>query len=98
MTNDRLTKSELVDDIAKETGLTKVDVRKVIAELQESIIAAVANGQAVTLTRFMSFTPHVREEAPWTNPATGEKTTIDEKQIVKLSALAYFKDRVADRK
>lgn len=95
MTADRLTKSELVDELADETGLTKVDVRKVLTQLQESVITAVADGRSVTLTRFMSFTPQLREESPWTNPGTGEKTVIPEKQIVKLTALENFKERVA---
>lgn len=98
MTADRLTKSELVDELATKTGLTKVDVRKVITEFQESVISAVSEGRSVTLTRFVSFTPQIREESPWTNPATGEPTIIPEKQVVKLTALEYFKERVEQKK
>lgn len=95
MATDRLTKSELVDEIAQGANLSKADARRAIAQLQESIINAVAEGKSVTLTRFVSFAPQVREEREWTNPSTGESTTLPEKNLVKVTALASFKDRVA---
>lgn len=94
MNEKRLTKSELVTQIASETGLTKADVRRVIGSMQENIIDAVSQGKRVTLTNFMSFVAETRNGRQMVNPRTREEMFVKEHQIVRSTALKDFADRV----
>lgn len=94
-TNDRLTKSRLVDEVAAKTGLTKVAVEKTITEVQNSIIEAVSDGKRVTLSNFVSFTPSIRKPRKMLNPKTKKLMDVREKQIVKVSVLEHFEEKVS---
>ena len=44
-----MTKAELVDKLASEGGITKVQANKVLGALVEAVIAAMTSGEAVML-------------------------------------------------
>jgi len=96
MAKDKLTKSDLVNKIAADTGLSKVSVERTMASLQENIIQAVVDGKSVTLSNFVSFTPSVRNgRDEWVNPRNKKVMKVKEKTIVKAKPLKAFLDRVA---
>lgn len=88
-----LTKAELLDTVHEKVGtLTKVDVNRVVAALQETIIETVAGGAKVSLTGFASFEPYTSAERQGRNPRTGETIIIPEKPSVKIKPLKVFKE------
>ncbi len=50
-----MTKTELINQVAEDTGLTKIDVGKVLDVTINTIIDAVKGSDKVTLTGFGTF-------------------------------------------
>jgi DNA-binding protein HU-beta len=90
-----MNKGELVDIVAKKTGITKKDVDNVISVTVNSIMEAVANGDKVTLVGFGSFEPRERKEREGRNPKTGEPMKIPATTVPAFSAGKLFKEQVA---
>lgn len=90
-----MNKGELVDQVAKETGVTKKDVDKVISATVDAIMAAVAEGDKVTLVGFGSFESRDRKEREGRNPKTGDPMKIPATKVPAFSAGKLFKEKVA---
>jgi len=76
-----LNKSELIEEIASRTGLTKRSVAVVLDTFTEAVIDSLARGEKVTLTGFGSFVIKKRKTRQGVNPRTGEKIAIKAKEI-----------------
>jgi DNA-binding protein HU-beta len=87
-------KSELVDSIAEGAGLSKADAERALNALIESVQAAVASDDKVTLPGFGSFSRSSRAARTGRNPRTGEPVQIAASKGVKFSAGAAFKSAV----
>lgn len=92
-----MNKSELIDTIAEEAGLTKADAAKALDALTGAIVDAVANGDAVSLIGFGTFKASARAAREGKNPKTGEKLSIAATTVPKFSAGANFKAAVASK-
>lgn len=79
-----MNKSELIDAIAQEAGLTKVDARKALDAFINVVGKSLAKGDKVGLVGFGSFTVQMREARDGRNPATGAKITIPAKKVIKF--------------
>jgi DNA-binding protein HU-beta len=79
-----MNKSELIDHVAKGTGLTKVDAKKAIDCYHETIYDALKAGQRVEILGFGSFSVASREARTGRNPKTGEALTIQAKTVAKF--------------
>lgn len=90
-----MNKGELVDKVAHATGITKKDVDKVISSTVDAVMAAVADGDKVTLVGFGSFEPRERKAREGRNPKTGEPMTIQATVVPAFSAGKLFKEKVA---
>ena len=80
-----MNKQELVEKIAKDTGLTKTDS----AAALESTLAAIQKGakkESVQLVGFGTFKTVARKARTGVNPATGAKIKIPAKKVFKFSA------------
>ena len=80
-----MTKADLVDDVAKNSGLTKKDAEVVIETVLESIKEALKSGQKVELRGFGSFRLRERNPRKGRNPKTGETVHVPAKRV------PYFK-------
>lgn len=70
-------KEDLVDNVATKTGLTKVESRKAINAVLDSISEALINGDDhVQLIGFGTFFVRQRNARKGRNPQTGEEITI----------------------
>jgi len=87
-------KSELVDSIAEGAGLSKADAERALNAFIESVQAAVASDDKVTLPGFGSFSRSSRAARTGRNPRTGEPVQIAASKGVKFSAGAAFKSAV----
>ena len=71
-----MNKAELVEAIAKETGLTKAKSGEVVASIVNNITEALKNGEKVSLVGFGTWSTTKRAERKGRNPKTGEEITI----------------------
>lgn len=89
-----MNKSELVDKVAAQANLTKVDASAALDAAVNVIMDAVAAGDTVTLVGFGSFKAAARAAREGRNPKTGESMTIPAGVAPKFSAGATFKAKV----
>ena len=89
-----MNKSELVEQIAKEVELPKVQVAKLVDAFTETIINALKNGDDVRLVGFGSFSVTDRKAREGKNPQTGEKIKIPAKKVAKFKPGQNFADQV----
>ena len=82
-----MNKTELIDQIADRTGISKKDVGAVIDGLFVEVSQVVAKGdEKVTIPGFISFEQVSRKARKGFNPQTGEPITIPEATAVKVTA------------
>ncbi len=79
-----MNKTQLIDGIAKEAGLTKVDSKKALEACVKVVTESLAKGDKVSLVGFGSFSVTMREAREGRNPATGKKITIPAKKVIKF--------------
>ena len=77
-----LTKKDLVLDVAKDTGITQVDVKRVIQRTLDRVVDSLKEGKTIELRNFGVF--KVRQRAPrrGRNPKTGEEVPVPPKRVV----------------
>ncbi len=90
-----MNKSDLINKIADNSGLTKKDSEKAVSACLDSIQEALSNGGKLTLTGFGTFTVEKRKERKGRNPQTGDEITIPENRVVKFRAGKNLKDKVS---
>ena len=81
-----MNKAELIDAIAAESGLSKVDAKKAL----DGFVAATANalnaGDKISLVGFGSFSVSNRAARTGRNPQTGKEINIASKNVVRFKA------------
>lgn len=77
-----LTKRDLVIAVSKETGITQVDVKRVVHDVLHQIIETLKAGNTIELRNFGVF--KVRQRAPrrGRNPKTGQEVPVPPKRVV----------------
>lgn len=81
-----MNKSELIDAIAAEAGLTKADAKKSLDAFIKATSGALKGGERVALVGFGSFAVSQRNARTGRNPQTGKEITIPAKNIIKFKA------------
>jgi len=66
-----MTKAELIDDIAKRSGLSRAQSKLALDAFVSSVTAQLKKGEEVRLVGFGSFTPVARAAGMARNPRTG---------------------------
>jgi DNA-binding protein HU-beta len=89
-----MNKAELVDAIATETKLTKVDSKKALDAFMKATSGALKSGQRVALVGFGSFSVVKRSARTGRNPQTGKAIKISAKNVVKFAPGAELKTLV----
>ncbi len=87
-------KVELVEAVAKEAGLTKVDAAKAIDATFEEIKKALAKGDKLPLVGFGTFAVSKRSAREGRNPRTGETVKIAARKAVTFKAGSALKEAV----
>lgn len=87
-----MNKVELVAEIAKNTGLTKVDSERATEALLNTVAAALKKGDEVRLVGFGTFSVASREATTGRNPRTGEEIKIAASKQPKFKAGKVLKD------
>ena len=77
-----LTKKDLVLSVAKDTGITQVNVKRVVQRTLDHLVENLKEGKTIELRNFGVF--KVRQRAPrrGRNPKTGEEVPVPPKRVV----------------
>ncbi|MBF0453326.1 MAG: HU family DNA-binding protein [Magnetococcales bacterium] len=90
-----MNKSELVDSVAAETGLTKVQSAEAVDAVINSIQSTLKAGDQVSLVGFGTFLVTDRAARVGRNPRTGEEIKIPAAKLPKFRPGKGLKDAVA---
>jgi DNA-binding protein HU-beta len=96
-----MNKTELIDKIAKKTGLTLRDSRGVVeaifsTSLKDGILAGeLAAGRKIQITGFGTFVTRKRKKRMGRNPQTGAAITIPATKFPAFAAGKALKTRIA---
>jgi DNA-binding protein HU-beta len=89
-----MNKAELIDAIASESGLTKVDSKKALDGFVSAVKKALKENQKVSLVGFGTFSVSERGERTGVNPATKQSITIAAKKVAKFKAGSELSDAI----
>ena len=90
------TKADLVNAIADKTGMTKYETESVVDSLFESIIDSLKAGKRIEIRGFGSFNIRHKNLREARNPRTGEKVTVDPKNVPTFKISREFKHAVSE--
>ena len=90
-----MSNAELVEKIAEQAKLTKVDAERAVDAFINVVSASLKAGDDVTLVGFGTFTTGDRAERQGRNPQTGAVITIAAKKVVKFKPGKALKEEVA---
>jgi nucleoid DNA-binding protein len=92
-----LTQTQLADEVAQRTGMSRTEAKNVLAALDEIVLEQIADAEKVKIGSVVQLEVRVRpatKERPGRNPATGEEIMISAKPAsvaVKARPLAKAK-------
>lgn len=76
-----MTKADIVDEIAKATGLTKIETKAVVDGVFASVIDAISQGKRIELRGFGVFKHKSRKPRMARNPKTGELVPLEKRYV-----------------
>ena len=89
-----MTKSDFVEKVAVESGLSKKDAGTAVDAVIRSIEGALKNGEDVSFTGFGKFHVANRGAREGRNPRTGETMTIAASRVPRFTAGSGLKKAV----
>ena len=89
-----MTKAELVELIASQSGVSKKDTGMVVNMILENIGRALCGGDKVELRGFGSFKVKSRRSRTARNPRTGDSVQVPSKQVPYFKASNDLKARL----
>ena len=93
-----MNKSELVDAIAADSGLTRADAGRALDSYVGTVNKTLKKGDEVAITGFGKFSVVKRAARVGVNPRTGEKVKIKASKAPKFTAGASLKQSVSPKK
>jgi len=90
-----MTLEELVNAVAKETGMTKANANKAVHALLHAIEKALAGGERVAIAGFGVFEVTERAARKGRNPRTGETIEIAPTKAVRFRPGKTLRDAVS---
>ena len=92
-----MTKSELVDQVADRSDLTKVQAARAIDAVLDTVQDTLRRGSEVTLSGFGRFHVAARGARQGVNPRTGERIQIAAARVPRFTAGSGLKSAVRGR-
>jgi len=90
-------KAELVEKLAKETGLTKKDARAALDGVVNVITKALSKSEPVIITGFGKFETRKRKATTRMNPQTGQRIKTPAKTVPAFKAGKNLKEIVSKK-
>ena len=94
----QMNKSQLIDAIAADSGLTKADSARATDSLLDTVTKTLKKGDEVSISGFGKFSVVKRAARQGVNPRTGERVKIKASKAPKFSAGASLKQAVSPKK
>jgi DNA-binding protein HU-beta len=92
-----MNKGQLKDAVAEAAGISGADAERALDAVLDSIVAAVAGGDKVTIPGFGTFEPRERAARTGRNPQTGAEIEIAASTVPGFKAGAAFKSAVGGK-
>lgn len=89
-----MNKAELIDAIASESGLSKVDAKKALDGFVTATSNALKAGDRISLVGFGSFSVSNRAARTGRNPQTGKEISIAAKNVIRFKSGAELSANV----
>ncbi|HIJ94556.1 MAG TPA: HU family DNA-binding protein [Desulfuromonadales bacterium] len=89
-----MTKAELINSVAEQAGLKKVDAEKAVTAFVASVTAALKSGDKLSLVGFGTFSTAKRAARKGQNPQTGKKIDIPAATVPKFKPGKTLKEAV----
>jgi nucleoid DNA-binding protein len=89
-----MTKADIVDEIAKATGLTKIETKAVVDGVFASIVTAISNGKRIELRGFGVFKHKSRKPRMARNPKSGEQVPLEKRFVPVFKPSPEFLHKV----
>jgi DNA-binding protein HU-beta len=93
-----MNKSQLIEAVAADSGLSKADTTRAIDSLLGTVTKTLKKGDEVAITGFGKFSVVKRAARQGVNPRTGERVKIKASKAPKFSAGATLKQAVSGKK
>lgn len=90
-----MNKQQLINEIAKQTGLTKKDSAAALDAFIEAVKKSLKGGKDVRLVGFGTFTVRKKKPRKGRNPRTGEEIKIPAKKVPAFRPASELKKLVA---
>src|SRR5438093_13270238 len=91
-----VTKKELIDRIADSTGHRRVQVKRVVQQFLDEIIAELGKGNRLEFRDFGVFETKLRKARRAQNPKTLQPVEVPEKRTVKFKVGRLMKQKLSD--
>ena len=91
-----ITKKELIDRIADNTGDRRVQVKRVIQQFLDEIVNELGKSNRLEFRDFGVFETKLRKARKAQNPKTLEPVSVPEKRTVKFKVGRLMKQRLAE--
>ena len=89
-----LTKAQIVDDVAEQTGFTKNKSSEIVEILLEHIKKSLESGEDVLISRFGKFCVKEKRERKGRNPSTGEDMMVAPRRVVTFRWSRNLKGKI----
>jgi integration host factor subunit alpha len=89
-----LTKANIVDAVAEQTGYTKNRSSEIIETLLETIKRTLESGEDVLVSGFGKFCVKMKTGRRGRNPSTGEDMILEPRRVVTFNCSRKLRDRV----
>ena len=89
-----MNKQQLIKAIAQDAGITQTAAAKALNAFQNQVVAALQDGEDVTLVNFGTFKAVPRAEREGRNPKTGEPLMIPAATVPRFVAGKGLRDAV----
>lgn len=87
-----MSKTDLVNYVAEETGLTKADASRALEAVISGVTEGLKKEGKVTITGFATFTAKKKEASTGRNPRTGETVKIPARVAATIKAGSKLKE------
>jgi DNA-binding protein HU-beta len=89
-----MNKSDLIEEVAARTNMTKTNANESVSALLDTVTEALAKGTKVNIPGFGSFEVTVRQARKGRNPQTGAEIEIPASNVVKFKTAKQLKEAV----
>ncbi|HXE54434.1 MAG TPA: HU family DNA-binding protein, partial [Tepidisphaeraceae bacterium] len=91
-----ITKKELIDRIADNSGARRVQVKRVVQQFLDEIVSELGKGNRLEFRDFGVFETKIRKARKAQNPKTLEPVSVPEKRTVKFKVGRLMKQKLSE--